>query len=73
VAAEIVVSGEGNLPARLPFSCPCGAKLIATTQTYDKHSRCGMCQTVLLVNLVYDPETGSHEVVPFRIDPNSPL
>jgi hypothetical protein len=60
-------------PSRMPFVCPCGAKLIASSATYDKHSRCSMCQTVLLLNLVYDPEQRSHEIVPFRIDPNSPL
>jgi hypothetical protein len=65
--------GEAAPPARMEFACPCGAKLIATRQTYDKHSRCSMCQTVLLLNLVYDPELGSHEIVPFRVDPNAPL
>ena len=65
--------GEGVAPARMEFICPCGAKLIATRATYDKHSRCAMCQTELLLNLVYDPEQGSHEIVPFRVDPNSPL
>jgi hypothetical protein len=29
-----------------------------------------MCQTVLLLNLVYDPETGQHEIVPFRVEAN---
>ena len=66
-------SGEAVPPSRLEFHCPCGAKLTATSKTYDKHSRCAMCQTELLLNLVYDPESGTHEVVPFRLDPNSPL
>jgi len=60
-------------PSRMPFLCPCGAKLVAVFETYDKHSRCSMCQTVLLLNLVYDPELKSHEIVPFRIDLQSPL
>ena len=64
---------EPTPPSRMSFLCPCGAKLTASAQTYDKHSRCGSCQTVLLLNLVYDGETRSHEIVPFRINPNSPL
>ena len=67
------LAGEPLPPERLEFHCPCGAKLIAAAGTYDKHSRCAMCQTVLLLNLVYDPETGGHEIVPFRIDPTAPL
>lgn len=58
-------------PKRLEFACACGAALIATPEMYDKHTRCGMCQTVLLINLVYDAEAGSHEIVPFRVDPKS--
>jgi hypothetical protein len=53
-------------PPRLEFSCPCGARLVATKETYDKHSRCAMCNTVLLLNLVYDPDREAHEIVPFR-------
>jgi len=64
---------EPQPPRRMEFTCACGAKLIATSETYDKHTRCAMCQTVLLVNLVYDPERGSHEIVPFRVNPDSPL
>ena len=60
-------------PDRLEFDCPCGANLIADLGSYDKQSRCGTCQTVLLLNLVYDPETGSHEINPFRVDPKGPL
>jgi hypothetical protein len=54
-------------PDRLEYKCPCGADLVATLETYDKRSRCGTCQTVLLQNLVYDPETGKHEIVPFEV------
>lgn len=53
-------------PERLEFSCPCGARLVATTETYDKKSRCALCSAVLLLNLVYDPERDKHEIVPFR-------
>jgi hypothetical protein len=58
-------------PRRLEFQCPCGTMLVATTETYDKHSRCAMCQTVLLLNLVYDPDRHSHEIVPFRVSPDA--
>ncbi len=60
--------GEPKPPARLAFACPCGTQLIATTATYDKHSRCAVCRAVLLVNLVFDPEAGTYEIVPFRIE-----
>jgi hypothetical protein len=60
-------AGEPIPPDRLKFACPCGAELVATAATYDKRSRCGTCQSVLLLNLVYDPETGRHEIVPFEV------
>jgi len=69
VEAEIV--DDPTAPAKLEFLCACGAKLIATTATYDKHSRCAMCQTVMLLSLVYDSDRRSYEVVPFRINPES--
>ena len=58
-------------PKKLEFHCACGAKLVATTETYDKHSRCAMCQTVLLLSLVYDGDQRSFEIVPFRVNPES--
>jgi hypothetical protein len=62
---------EPEPPQKMEFVCPCGARLIATTETYDKHTRCAMCQTVMLISLVYDPEKQAHEIVPFRVDPES--
>ena len=68
---------EADLPAqppkRLEFTCSCGTILVATPATYDKHSRCAMCQTVMLLNLVYDAEHRSHEIIPFRIGPDKHL
>lgn len=58
-------------PSRMQFACPCGAVLVATPEMYDRNTRCGMCQTVFLVNLVYDAESKSHEIVPFRVNPDS--
>jgi len=58
-------------PPKLEFLCACGVKLIATTETYDKHSRCAMCQTVMLLSLVYDGDRRSFEIVPFRVNPDS--
>ncbi len=69
VEAEIV--SEPPAPGKLEFNCACGAKLIATTATYDKHSRCAMCQTVMLLSLVYDTDRRSYEIVPFRVNPES--
>lgn len=60
-------------PGKMEFSCPCGARLVATSEIYDKHTRCAMCQTVMLVNLVYDAESKTHEIVPFRVNPDKPL
>ena len=68
--AESVSVGVPEPPNRLAFTCPCGADLIATPEIYDKHSRCGMCQTVILINLVYDAEHRSHEIVAFRVNPS---
>lgn len=62
---------EPDPPAKLEFSCPCGARLIATLETYDKHSRCAMCSTVMLLSLVYDAEKKIHEIVTFRVDPDA--
>jgi len=58
-------------PPRMEFSCACGARLIATAAIYDKHSRCAMCQTVMLLSLVYDGDRRSFEIVPFRVHPES--
>jgi hypothetical protein len=68
--AEEVTAGAPDPPRRMEFACPCGTTLIATDDLYDKHTRCGMCQTVLLVNLVYDSESRTHEIVPFRVNPD---
>ena len=69
--AEAITIDAPVPPGRMKFTCPCGAELVATSEMYDKHTRCGMCQTVLLTNLVYDAETRSHEIVPFRVNPES--
>jgi len=58
-------------PPKLEFECPCGRKLVATTEMYDKHLRCALCQTVMLVSLVYDADQRSFEIVPFRINPET--
>lgn len=75
--AEIAVQSESSEairvepdpPSKMEFICACGARLIATTETYDKHSRCALCQTVMLLSLVYDGDRRSFEIVPFRISP----
>ena len=69
--AEVVSVALPEPPNRLAFTCPCGADLIATADMYDKHTRCALCRTVVLVNLVYDAESRSHEIVAFRVNPES--
>jgi len=70
--AEVLSTAQPEPPRRMEFACPCGTTLVATHDHYDKHTRCGMCQTVLLVNLVYDAETRTHEIVAFRVNPEPP-
>jgi len=69
--AEAITVDVPDPPKRMGFTCPCGADLVATPEMYDQHTRCGMCQTVMLVNLVYDAESRSHEIVAFRVNPES--
>ena len=57
-------------PPRIEFTCSCGANLVATPETYDKRSRCSECRTALLLNLVYDGDCRTYEIVPFPADPN---
>jgi len=79
VAAEILGQNEGSdalrvepqPPPKMEFACACGARLIATSETYDKHSRCALCQAVMLLSLVYDGDRRSFEIVPFRISPET--
>jgi hypothetical protein len=58
-------------PQKLAFDCLCGANLIATAETYDKHSRCAVCQALLLLSLVYDGDCRTYEIVPFRVEPRT--
>jgi hypothetical protein len=38
---------------------------------YDKHFRCGVCQALLLLSLVYDGDCRSFEIVPFPVEPRT--
>jgi hypothetical protein len=58
-------------PDRVEFACPCGTRLVATRELYDRRSRCGACQAVLLLNLVYKRDLRSFEIEPFRVGPDS--
>lgn len=62
---------EPGLPPRMEFTCACGAMLVATPELYDQRTRCGLCQAILLLSVVYDPERRSHEIVPFKVDSGS--
>lgn len=70
--AETAGALDGDLeppaPETLHFACACGEKLTATRKTYDTRIRCGGCRATMLVSLVYDPETRTHEIVPFQVD-----
>lgn len=57
-----------NPPDRVEFACPCGRRLVATRELYDRRSRCAACGTVLLLNLVYKRDLGAFEIDPFRVD-----
>jgi hypothetical protein len=65
------IRSEPPPPPKMEFTCACGARLIATPETYDRHSRCALCQTVMLLSLVYDGDRRSFEIVPFRINPET--
>jgi hypothetical protein len=54
-------------PDRIEFSCPCGKILSAPRQAFDRRSKCGACNTVLLLNLVYKRDLDRFEIEPFRI------
>lgn len=64
-----VLDGELEPPApeKLDFDCACGEKVTATRKTYDTRMRCEGCKALMLVSLVYDPETRTHEIVPFQV------
>jgi len=56
-------------PAKLEFSCPCGGRLVANREMYDKRTRCGSCGESLLVNLLFNPATRQWEIQAFRVNP----
>ena len=58
-------------PQKIAFDCLCGAALVATSEAYDRHTRCAVCQTLLLLSLVYDGDVRSFEIVPFQIEPGT--
>jgi hypothetical protein len=53
-------------PEKLPFECPCGAKLTAPRAAYDKKTSCPKCGGKLLLNLIADPHGGPYRIEPFR-------
>jgi hypothetical protein len=58
-------------PDRVEFACPCGTRLVATRELYDRRSRCAACRTMLLLNLVYKRDLRAFEIEPFTVDPDS--
>ncbi len=53
-------------PEKLPFDCPCGAKLSAPRAAFDKKTRCPKCGVQLLLNLIEDPHGGPYRLEPFQ-------
>ncbi len=58
-------------PDRLEFQCPCGKRLVAKRELYNRRSKCGACQSILLLNIVYRRDLETFEIDPFRISPES--
>ncbi|HVR82714.1 MAG TPA: hypothetical protein VMU54_00295 [Planctomycetota bacterium] len=55
----------------MDFTCSCGARPVATTETDDKRSRCAVCQTTMLLSHVDDGERENFGIVPFRVHPDT--
>ncbi len=54
-------------PPQLPFACPCGIRLVARRNNYDKRVRCGKCGTRMLLTLVYDSERNEFKIETIRL------
>jgi DNA-directed RNA polymerase subunit RPC12/RpoP len=67
-ALPVVPAPEPEPPPSVVFACPCGTKLTATKQTYDRRIRCPKCRAELLLNLVRDPRNGNWQIEPFRTE-----
>ena len=59
---------EPDPPKKIGFTCACGVRLLATRKAYDKRMRCGSCQTLMLISLVYDPAAKKFQIEPFRVE-----
>jgi DNA-directed RNA polymerase subunit RPC12/RpoP len=67
-ALPVVPAPEPESPPSVVFACPCGTKLTATKQTYDRRIRCPKCRAELLLNLIRDPRNGHWQIEPFRTE-----
>jgi len=47
---------EPNPPPNLSFTCPCGLKLSARKELYDKRAKCPKCGARMLLSLSYDSQ-----------------
>lgn len=58
-------------PKGLYFICPCGEKLIARKDMYDRRVRCPHCRKRILISLVYDDVAHQYDIQPVRLSDDS--
>jgi hypothetical protein len=57
-----------EIPAKLPFKCPCGRRLVARPQNVDKRGKCPHCQARLLLVGKVNPRTSKLEIHPLVVE-----
>jgi len=55
-------------PPSIAFPCPCGRKLLARKEAYDRRVRCPDCGVRMLLSVVFEPAEKRHVVHPVRLD-----
>lgn len=59
-------------PPAMYFICPCGSKLLARKEMYDRRVRCPDCDVRMIISLVYDAGAKMFDLKPVRVsDPPS--
>src|SRR5579863_5793413 len=57
-----------DVPAKLPFKCPCGRRLVARPNNVDKRGKCPWCQARLLLVGKVNPRTSKLEIHPLVVE-----
>jgi hypothetical protein len=57
-----------EIPAKLPFKCPCGRKLVARPSNVDKRGKCPFCQARLLLVGKVNSRTRKLEIHPLVVE-----